>query len=364
MTHNPLSATFTGSSSNCQCREYAGLVHDIRGDIDPSGRTDLLKILDLAKVFFSGNSKEYRNNRVSLLQITNQIESFDEKNKFTTNAILQIDLCSITVRSIFENELLLYVPIHLIASVGFVREAHEYILPVKVGYSSARNRDFFDLAVVYCETANVAETICNVLGQCFSQVYKEIASNFEASAAPKKTPTTSSVSLLNHRPLFLTESHQDLRISSGHPPCSTTASHSESAEVQIDDVVEDYMTVLTKCLTTNELSQYATLIVRFRNGSMSIIELAQKSSELYGPDRLHLLTVIQIYPSTLHCSVICLASTDVTHLLDYLCLKKIRIIGMRCLLRNRSKEEIESFDGFIEMLRLSNKGEVQKKNKG
>ncbi|OZC10379.1 hypothetical protein X798_02686 [Onchocerca flexuosa] len=88
------------------------------------------------------------------------------------------------------------------------------------------------------------------------------------------------------------------------------------------------MTVLTKCLTTNELSQYATLIVRFRNGSMSIIELAQKSSELYGPDRLHLLT------------------------------------GMRCLLRNRSKEEIESFDGFIEMLRLSNKGEVQKKNKG
>ncbi|VDK65496.1 unnamed protein product [Onchocerca ochengi] len=256
-------------------RTYAGLVHDIRGDIDPSGRTDLLKILDRAK-------------------ITKQIESFDEKNKFTTNAVLQIDLCSITVRSIFENELLLYVPIHLIASVGFVREAHEYILPIKIGYSSARNRDFFDLAVVYCETADVAETICNVLGQCFSQVYKEIASNFEASAAPKKTPTTSSVSPLNHRPLFLTESHQDLRISSGCPPCSTTASHSESAEVQIDDVIEDYMTVLTKCLTTNELSQYATLIVRFRNGSMSIIELAQKSSELYGPDRLHLLTDLSI----------------------------------------------------------------------
>ncbi|KAM3725546.1 Cerebral cavernous malformations 2 protein [Dirofilaria immitis] len=263
--------TGDGGPSSFQV-QYAGLVRDIRGDIDPSGRTDLLKILDRAK-------------------IKKQIESFDETNKFAANAVLQIDLCSITIRSTFENELLLYVPIHLIASVGFIREACEYILPIKVGYSSARNRDFFDLAVLYCETTDVAETICNVLGQCFSQVYKEIASNFETSAAPKKTPTISSVSPpSNHRPLFLTESHQDLRISSGHPPCSTTASHSESAEIQIDDVIEDYMVILTKCLTTSELSQFATLIVRFRNGSMPIIELAQKSSELYGPNRLHLLT--------------------------------------------------------------------------
>lgn len=40
--------------------QYAGLVRDIRGDIDPSGRTDLLKILDRAKVFCSVNTKEYR----------------------------------------------------------------------------------------------------------------------------------------------------------------------------------------------------------------------------------------------------------------------------------------------------------------
>ncbi|KAL3982471.1 hypothetical protein ACH3XW_47300 [Acanthocheilonema viteae] len=275
---------------------YAGLVRDIRGDIDPSGRTDLLKILDRAK-------------------IRKQITSFDQKNNFTANAVLQIDMCSITVRSVFDDELLLYVPIHLIASVGFVREAHEYILPVRVGYSSARNRDFFDLAVVYCETADVAETICNILGQFFFQVYKEVASSFEMSAS-KEMPITSAASVYNRRPLFLTESYQDLCISSSHPPCSTAASHSESAEVQIDDVIEDYMNVLTKCLTTSELSQYATLIVRFRDGSLPIIELAQKSSELYGPNRLHLLT------------------------------------GMRCLLKNRSKEEIESFDSFIEMLRI------------
>uniref|UniRef100_A0A915PDV1 Uncharacterized protein n=1 Tax=Setaria digitata TaxID=48799 RepID=A0A915PDV1_9BILA len=36
---------------------YAGLIRDIRGDIDPSGRTDLLKILDRAEAFFSENPK-------------------------------------------------------------------------------------------------------------------------------------------------------------------------------------------------------------------------------------------------------------------------------------------------------------------
>ncbi|VDM10193.1 unnamed protein product [Wuchereria bancrofti] len=308
--------------------QYAGLIRDIRGDIDPSGRTDLLKILDRAK-------------------IRKQIASFDEKSNFTANAVLQIDLSAITIRSIFDNELLLYVPIHLIASVGFVREAHEYILPVKVGYGSTRNCDFFDLAVVYCETADVAEAICNILGQFFSQVYKEVASNFETIAL-KRTPTTSSVSPFNnHRPLFLTESHQDLRIGSSHPLCSTTASRSDSTEVYIDDIIEDYMTVLTRSLTTNELSQYAALIMGFRNGSMPIIELAQKSSELYGPERLHLLTGI--------------LESNVTALKAGICdiglvVLKTYVIGMRCLLRNRSKDEIRSFDGFIEMLRLSGTG--------
>ncbi|VDM96250.1 unnamed protein product [Thelazia callipaeda] len=114
--------------------QYAGLIRDIRGDIDPSGRTDLLKILDRAK-------------------IKKQITPLDEKQKFTENAILEISLCSVAIRSVTDNNLLFCAPIHLIASVGFVREGHEYILPVKIGYSSGRNRDGFDLAVVYCETA-------------------------------------------------------------------------------------------------------------------------------------------------------------------------------------------------------------------
>lgn len=36
--------------------QFAGLIQDIIGDIDPSGRTDLLKIIDRAKVDFQNFS--------------------------------------------------------------------------------------------------------------------------------------------------------------------------------------------------------------------------------------------------------------------------------------------------------------------
>lgn len=41
---------FRNYKSELSMFQYAGLVQDIRGDIDPSGRTGLLKILDQAKV--------------------------------------------------------------------------------------------------------------------------------------------------------------------------------------------------------------------------------------------------------------------------------------------------------------------------
>uniref|UniRef100_F1L3N6 Malcavernin n=1 Tax=Ascaris suum TaxID=6253 RepID=F1L3N6_ASCSU len=278
--------------------KYAGLVQDIRGDIDPSGRTGLLKILDQAK-------------------LNGQIKAFSRTRDFAADAVLRVDTCSISVNALENGELLLCVPIHSIASVGFVREECENILPIKIGDISSTNRDLFDLAVVYCGTADIAEKICNILGQCFSQIYKEAASNYELKSTPLKSLTGSSVSPTNNsRPLFMTDSHPDLRAGI-HPPDSTSASRSESADDRTDELIKDYMSVLTACLSTQELAEYAALIVRWRDGSMPIIELAQKLSELYGTERIHLLT------------------------------------RMRCLLRNRSREDIDAFDSFVEMLNLS-----------
>ncbi|VDD93227.1 unnamed protein product, partial [Enterobius vermicularis] len=175
-----------------------------------------------------------------------------------------------------ERELLLRVPVHSIASVGLIREGYENILPIKIG-DTATNGDLFDLAVIYCSKLEVAEEICNFLGQCFSQVYKEAAGSFDLKAS----------SITSN----LTDSHQDLRTAGTRTLYSTTASRSESLDERTDELIKEYMSMLTACLSTEELAQYARLIVRWREGSMPMNELAQKLTELYGPKRLHLLTV-------------------------------------------------------------------------
>uniref|UniRef100_A0A0N5ARY0 CCM2_C domain-containing protein n=1 Tax=Syphacia muris TaxID=451379 RepID=A0A0N5ARY0_9BILA len=227
--------------------KYAGLIQDIRGDFDPSGRTDLLKILDRAK-------------------LDGKIVPFGSTKQFEADAILKISDSVVSITAKSNQELLLRVSIHWIASIGLVREGYENILPIKIGDTSA-NADLFDLAVVYCLKTEVAADICNYLGQCFSRVYKEAAGNFDLKPS-------------------LTDSHQDLR----HAGTVTTPSRSESMDGRSDELIKDYMSKLTACLSAEELAQYAKLIVRWRDGSMPLCELALKLTELYGPERQHLLT--------------------------------------------------------------------------
>ena len=49
-------------------------------------------------------------------------------------------------------ELLLSAPVHMIASVGFVKEDGLNILPIKIGEIEG-NKDVYDLAVIYCKTS-------------------------------------------------------------------------------------------------------------------------------------------------------------------------------------------------------------------
>jgi hypothetical protein len=109
--------------------KYAGLVPDIRCDIDPSGRTDLLKILDVAE----------NNGHITIL---------GSKAEFKEDAILDVSSDGIKMISSINQESLLLVPVHMIASVGYVKEEELNILPLKIGL----NNENFDLAVIYTRT--------------------------------------------------------------------------------------------------------------------------------------------------------------------------------------------------------------------
>ncbi|MFH4977243.1 hypothetical protein AB6A40_003952 [Gnathostoma spinigerum] len=160
--------------------EYAGLLQNIRGDIDPSGRTDLLKILDRAKT-------------------ERRFASYKENEKPRTAAALRIHTYYVSLRSLSNGQLLMCVPSRLIASVGFIREERENLLPIRIGEVSKTNPELFDLAVIYCPTYEIAATICGILGNRFSEIYEEAASAIELkSPPPQKTLSATSTSHIDH----------------------------------------------------------------------------------------------------------------------------------------------------------------------
>uniref|UniRef100_A0A1I7ZAR3 CCM2_C domain-containing protein n=1 Tax=Steinernema glaseri TaxID=37863 RepID=A0A1I7ZAR3_9BILA len=247
--------------------KYAGLVPEISSDIDPSGRTDLLKILDKAK-------------------LNGHITAHASKSDFAEDAIFDIYSYHIQIRSMENLEVLLTVPVDMIASVGFVREEALNILPIKIGERNG-NREVYDLAVVYCQQSENAEVICRHLEDWFQQVYKEAVSSLESrDLSSFKRSSGSCASPLCDRPQFITGSNTDLSITIRNP---TQSSPNTSDSGNTADLVNDYITMLSACLSHEELRQFATLMKRWQEGNMPILEFAQKLMELYGTERKHLL---------------------------------------------------------------------------
>ncbi|KAH7700609.1 hypothetical protein AAVH_32268, partial [Aphelenchoides avenae] len=141
----------------------------------------------------------------------------------------------------------------MLASVGFVKEEGLNIVPLKIGEIDGSS-DIYDLAVMYTRSPDVAEDICNHLGSCFQQVYREAMSTPDHNESRGK-------SLLWHpiRVEFL---------------CVTNARSCWT---------------LSACLTHEELNKFAVLMKRWRAKEMPILEFAQKLMELYGVERKHLL---------------------------------------------------------------------------
>uniref|UniRef100_A0A915EBN4 Cerebral cavernous malformations 2 harmonin-homology domain-containing protein n=1 Tax=Ditylenchus dipsaci TaxID=166011 RepID=A0A915EBN4_9BILA len=89
------------------------------------------------------------------------------------------------------------------------------------------------------------------------------------------------------------------RLDDGKQPCNTV------------ELINDYLTMLSACLSHEELNKFALLMKRWRAKEMPILEFAQKLLELYGMERKHLLA------------------------------------RMKTLLRGVSREELEALSSFL-----------------
>ncbi|TMS37298.1 hypothetical protein L596_004259 [Steinernema carpocapsae] len=248
--------------------KYAGLVPEISSDIDPSGRTDLLKILDKAK-------------------LAGHITTHETKSDFSEDALFDIYPYHIQIKTLESLEVVLTVPVDMIASVGLVREEALNILSIKIGERNG-NRELYDLAVVYCRNVENAEVICRQLEDWFQQVYKEAVGSLESRdmSSFKRRSGSCASPLERDRPQFITGSNTDLSIPIPNP---TRSSPNTSDSGKTADLVNEYITMLSACLSHEELRQFAMLMKRWQEGNMPILEFAQKLMELYGSERKHLL---------------------------------------------------------------------------
>ncbi|KAE9553147.1 hypothetical protein FO519_003626 [Halicephalobus sp. NKZ332] len=242
--------------------KYAGWIPDIRYDIDSMSRTDLLKILDSAEnnghVAFHGSGK-----------------SINE------DAILEVGCDGIKITSKNQDqEVLLTVPVNMLASVGLVIEDGFNIIPFKIESGNEIN----DLAVIFTKTKDDAMEICEHINTCFQTTYQETIANTDnknkrnisrMAIFASEYVETSGPTL--HSPAVVTEYSQTLST-------STTASSPHDEEM-----ITEYITLISVCLSQAELNQFAILMRRWREGEIPILEFGQKTLEIYGPERKHLL---------------------------------------------------------------------------
>uniref|UniRef100_A0A914E8K8 Cerebral cavernous malformations 2 harmonin-homology domain-containing protein n=1 Tax=Acrobeloides nanus TaxID=290746 RepID=A0A914E8K8_9BILA len=243
--------------------KYAGLVPEIRKDIDPCGRTDLLKILDEAET-------------------EGHITIVGSKNDFIDDAMLIIDCDGIKMTSIVNKEKLLIVPLHMLASVGFVKEEALNIVALRIGEID-QNADIYDLALIYTKTSKIAEEICAHLNKCFHYVYHEAIMWDDDDDIKSKYGTINS-----HDSSSISPQHGDSHSIRSVPGICLTETSTESSSKSIPDVNE-YIAMLSASLNTEEQKRLCDLMSRWRKGDIKILEFGQKLLELYGPERKHLL---------------------------------------------------------------------------
>jgi hypothetical protein len=111
------------------------------------------------------------------------------------------------------------------------------------------------------------------MGVCFQSVYQEsITSVSEAST----TTTGFGRSTFN--------SADPSTYIAGSVSTSTTNSSRRNEEL-----INEYITMISVCLTHSELNSFAILMKRWREGVIPILEFGKKVLEIYGPERKHLL---------------------------------------------------------------------------
>jgi len=283
----------------------AGIVNSIPLSLDPTNRTNVLRIIDRGK----------------------HEQVIPWSVNYEHDAIFCLSCHNIKITRRDGEELLLRVAIHEVAATCYIRDDGQHILAIQFAVSNdvliKPQEDLCNLAVPYCDTKACAEELCSLIGQCFQLVYTEATIEFfdhrllEATQAlsvssSNITTTTRSGWSDNsnsnrstprsgrNKMSFMSQSQHNLdynatsnsRDSRSLPQAVNRRKTSGSSETELSaqakELLQQYMQMLHSKLSASELHEFARLL-KASSSSMPFSDFCDKLYELYGSERRHLL---------------------------------------------------------------------------
>lgn len=263
---------------------FAGIAPQISSDIDPTMRTDILKIID------AGKKQE-----ILPWYMTHEHDAIFSLSAYNLK---------ISKRSSPE-ELQLRVAIHDIAAICYIKDDSAHILGLKYGEVNMP-KDTCNLAVFHCDSRASAEEICSLIGQCFQLVYTDATMQF----FDRQLLDGANNTVYNHFPNILRRDHDSngqaflsdsivdqspstsrslSRVGVRRKPSTTRSLRSESdLSTSARDLLHDYMRRLHTKLSAEELCQFAMLLKAWHT-DLPFQDFCDKVLSLYGSGRKHLL---------------------------------------------------------------------------
>ncbi|XP_064624893.1 cerebral cavernous malformations protein 2 homolog [Lineus longissimus] len=277
---------------------FAGLIPEIPSDIDPTMRTDILKIIDQGK----------------------KQELIPWYTSHDHDAIFSLSAYNVKIsRRNGAEELLLRIAIHDIAAICYIKDDSTHILGLKYG-DLELPKETCNLAVLYCDSRTSAEELCSLIGQCFQLVYTDATMQFfdrqlldgangiSFGSATLRSDYSMSAKMSEQDFLFgkngqchafITESLDDSPSKASRSLPRSTHKFSTTRSLRSDrdsdlstsatELLHDYMRRLHTKLTADELRQFALLLKAWHT-DMPFHQFCQNVLDLYGPDRKHLLS--------------------------------------------------------------------------
>lgn len=242
--------------------KYVASIPNVPFSIDPTRRTDILRVLD--------NSRQYVNDSSNGNQ--DAIFSFSAREI----KLIRRDTERVIVREV----------IHNIVAVSYIQDSNRHFIFVKTadGESNIQPPEHCMLHVCICPSKEKAEGVCSIIHQIFNIVYTDLTLKFfEESLGNLNSPGSSSMPYRRAPPVP----------SSSESTLLPSSSSREDGHT-LKYLLKEYIETIKQKLTEKEVREFGKILGTYKSTN-DIKTFCKELHRLYGEDRKTLIPGMRPY---------------------------------------------------------------------